>query len=333
MWRKRIAAIVVAACLAPGTFLRSDVPPPDFDAPLSARLLPVEADKTGPLAFVRAWHLTSTNDHFGGYSALLARADGTLLAGSDAGRLLAITQGDGKLIGAFEAFPGAANADKRDVDLEAMTQDGAGETLWAAYEVSNSIARHRGIADAGTRVAPPSMAGWMGNSGPEAMARLADGRFIVLAEQRSRFGGDSHEGLLFPSDPVDGAKPLVFRLATPDGMRPVDMTAMPDGRVLILLRSFSLFPPSFQVALALADPTDIAEGENWPIELLGRIERPLPPENYEGLALAQRGDGSCSVWLISDDNFSRFQRTLLLEFSWPECGKGVPQSAARPSSE
>ena len=331
--KKRILALLVAAGLAPGTFVRTAIPAPDFDSPLSARLLDVETQSAGPLTLVRAWHLQSPNDHFGGYSALLARGDGTLLAGSDAGRLLSMTLRSGKLDGEFEAFPGATGADKRDVDLEALTQDIAGAQLWAAYEVSNSIVRHRGLADEGTRVAPPAMSGWLGNSGPEAMVRLADGRFIVLAEQKSRFGGDSHEGLLFPTDPVEGAEPLVFRLATPDSMRPVDMAAMPDGRVLILLRSLSLFPPGFHAALAVADPQEIAEGANWPLEVVAQIDRPLPPENYEGLALREAADGGCSVWLISDDNFSRFQRTLLLQFAWPECAKGAPRDAARPSGD
>lgn len=327
--RRRLLAVLVALGLAPGTLVRTPEPPPDYAAPLLAERLDVEATRLGPFMLRRAWHLTSANSHFGGYSALLARPDGSLLAGSDAGRLLTIRRGKkGRLTGAFEAFPGAANSDKRDVDLEALTQDGEGN-IWAAYEVSNSIARHGGTSDRGIRVRPAEMANWWSNSGPEAMARLSDGRFVVLAEQRSRFGGDSHEGLLFPSDPVAGAEPVVFSVATPDKMRPVDMVEAPGGKVLILLRRFQLFPPQFYVALALGDPGKIAEGKNWPIELIARIEGDAPSENYEGIALSRAGDTGCTVWLISDDNFTAFQRTLLLELAWPECEKAREKPARR----
>jgi len=37
----------------------------------------------------------------------------------------------------------------------------------------------------------------------------------------------------------------------------------------------------------------------------------IPRENYEGLALRPRGDGRVDVWVMSDDNFSIIQRSLL----------------------
>lgn len=324
--------MLVALGLAPGTLVRTPLPPPDYTSPLRAERLEMDAERAGPFILRSAWHLTSDNNHFGGYSALLARPDGSLLAGSDAGRLLTLRRGkDGGLVGAFEAFSGAANSDKRDVDLEALAQDRDGH-IWAAYEGTNSIARHRETSDPGKRVRPQEMANWWSNSGPEAMARLSDGRFLVLAEQRSRFGGDSHEALLFPSDPVEGAEPLVFSVATPGKMRPVDMVEGPGDKVLILLRHFQLFPPQFHVALAIGDPDRIVEGKNWPIELVARIDGDIPSDNYEGIALSRGGGAGCTVWLISDDNFTALQRTLLLEFAWPGCEK-AREKPARPSED
>ena len=178
---------------------------------------------------------------------------------------------------------------------------------------------------------PAEMAGWWPNSGPEAMARLDDGRFVILAEQRSRFGGESHEGLLFEDDPVEGGEPIVFSAATPERMRPVDMTAMPDGRMLIVLRDFNwIVPPRWSVALAVADPAEIREGENWELEVIAKLAGPIPIDNYEGVAIELGKGGDCHVWLISDDNFSKLQRSLLLKLKWPRCGQ--MEDAKKPSA-
>jgi hypothetical protein len=38
-------------------------------------------------------------------------------------------------------------------------------------------------------------------------------------------------------------------------------------------------------------------------------------DNYEGIASLRAPDGSEMVWLLSDDNYSLLQRTLLVAFS------------------
>ena len=38
-------------------------------------------------------------------------------------------------------------------------------------------------------------------------------------------------------------------------------------------------------------------------------------DNMEGVAVHRNGDGATILTLISDDNFSFFQRTLLLQFA------------------
>jgi hypothetical protein len=39
-------------------------------------------------------------------------------------------------------------------------------------------------------------------------------------------------------------------------------------------------------------------------------------DNFEGVAAVERADGRIRFYIISDDNFSRLQRTLLLAFDW-----------------
>ena len=67
--------------------------------------------------------------------------------------------------------------------------------------------------------------------------------------------------------------------------------------------------------LIVADPAEIAAGEEWRWHKLADLKRPVPRDNFEGLAIVPDASG-VTLWLISDDNFARIQRTLLLELHW-----------------
>lgn len=51
---------------------------------------------------------------------------------------------------------------------------------------------------------------------------------------------------------------------------------------------------------------------------VGRLDmaRPLTVDNFEGVDFVPRPDGGYRVYILSDDNFSASQRTLLLAFDW-----------------
>jgi hypothetical protein len=46
------------------------------------------------------------------------------------------------------------------------------------------------------------------------------------------------------------------------------------------------------------------------------LARPATVDNFEGLAAVPRADGGFRFYLLSDDNASATQRTLLLAFDW-----------------
>ena len=46
------------------------------------------------------------------------------------------------------------------------------------------------------------------------------------------------------------------------------------------------------------------------------MSKPLTVDNFEGVDFVPRPGGAYRVYILSDDNFSASQRTLLLAFDW-----------------
>lgn len=321
--RKFALILVVLVGLAPGTWLWSPRPPADQRQILNMSALRVPNVHLGPLEPVGAWTLDSPNSVFGSYSALVALDDGTLLAASDKGSMMRFAPPGARPARVRIGYFGVDGSQpKRQLDIESLTRDPASGRLWLGFEGKNRIERHDADFRSVVTARPEAMRDWPGNQGAEAMVRLADGRFIVIAEGTHSWPDEEVPGLLFPSDPAAGAEPVAFRVVPPVGYQPVDMTQLPDGRVLILLRDVVWgLPPGFSGKLLLADPATIRAGEVWRTEPLADLEAPLPSDNYEGLAVVPDGSGGTILWLISDDNDSLAQRTILLKLRWPANAK------------
>ncbi|HSJ78825.1 MAG TPA: esterase-like activity of phytase family protein, partial [Erythrobacter sp.] len=192
-------------------------------------------------------------------------------------------------------------------DIESATRDPDSGDYWIGYEQVHAIQRNT-IASTPDGVRDlRALVDWPDNGGIEAMVRTADGRFIIVPET-------GNEGLIFARDPVAGGKPQTFRFRSPaKGYVATDMAQLPDGRLLVLMRNLvwpsrTAWPP-FSALLAIGDPP--ATGGVFAPEVTLRLDDVIPRENYEGLALRPRDDGRVDVWVMSDDNFSVIQRTLL----------------------
>ncbi len=310
---------VLAPALALTTWLKEALPPPVTTQALAAQGIMAQRPASWPdgLTIAGSWHLTSPHGGFGGYSALVALPGGRLIAYSDIGPALHFpdpSTGPGPI--RFEEVPQDPESEETGTDIEAATRDPVSGTAWLAFEGWNGIRAFRPGAEHPATAQPEAMRDWPENGGPEAMARLPDGRFIVLAERDGTFSRQPGEGLLFPGDPLAGAEPMRFALHGGGGFQPTDMAVLPDGRVLILLRTLDFGWPPFRGRLMLADPADIAPGRPWDWRLLAELDSPLPRENYEGLTIAPAEDGGATIWLIADDNRSPMQRTLLLKLHW-----------------
>lgn len=273
----------------------------------------------GRLHYLGGVRLTSPDLGFSGFSALSVVGDHFTLL-SDRGNLVRFRMGaDWRpfdiRFADVPAGPGAS-AYKGDRDAESLTRDPATGRFWVGFESQNMIFRFdpRFQRETG-RVRPPAMKRWPQNGGPESMVRLADGRFLLIAETARPRGGalDQREVLLFPHDPVEGS-PQPQRLAyqPPAGYDPSDAALLPDGRLLVLVRRFAL-PSLFTVKIELVDLRGARAGQVLRGTEIADFSPPFQHDNFEGLAVQREGD-SLVLWMISDDNEQWWQQTLLLKF-------------------
>ncbi len=303
--------ILLILAIAPVIWLREPAPPQDLSQSVVATPLPLpNGAGLGPFRLTGAWHLTSSNSSFVGFSTLTARA-GRITAFSDTGVRLDMPQpGRSGAVRIAPLMP-SRGALKAYRDVEAAAFDPIDGQFWLALEGRNLFMRT--AAGSGPKTIPgPELSGWPANSGAEAMARLADGRFLVLAET----GGPNHPARLLPHAPDGTDRALRFNFRPPSGYRPTDAAQLPDGRVLILLRELRWpVPPRFGTLLVLADPAAIRAGGEWTGQVLASLDGTGLEDNYEGLAIEAAKAGEATAWLISDDNGAVTQRTLLLRLA------------------
>lgn len=272
--------------------------------------------RLGALRYLGGWELASNDQRFGGLSAMIWRG-GRLIALSDAGTIfsIGIVAGlpAGRVLRDLPAGPGTG-ASKGDRDTESLTTDPETGRMWAGFEGFNQIWRYdAAFAAAEQHAAPRAMSKWPINGGPEAMVRLADGRFLIFSEEaRGPEGGTTV--LIFPGDPTaPGATPLIAGYRAPAGYRITDAAVLPDGRLLLLHRRFSLME-GLSAIVAVLDPAAIRPNHAVAPREIARLASPLTVDNMEAIALTQEA-GRTIVWIGSDDNFSPLQRTLLLKFA------------------
>jgi hypothetical protein len=277
----------------------------------------LDRHRLGGLAWLGTWRLTSNDPRFGGISALQVDK-GKVTAFSDAGWLIRFAlpaHGDVApgSVGPLPEGPGGGER-KSDRDIESFIFHG--DSAWIGFERRNAIWRYdRTRWRVTSAAAPPEMRRWPGNRGPEAMLRLADGRFIVFAE-----GKGSHptsEALLFEGDPAVAGTPVArMRYRKPRGYRTTDAALLPDGRALVLNRRFA-FLEGVSAKLSVVDLSRMGAGTELDGRELADFHRPVLVDNMEGLSITREGARTI-VWIASDDNYSPLQQTLLMKFALAE---------------
>jgi hypothetical protein len=194
-------------------------------------------------------------------------------------------------------------------DAEALAQLPDGTWL-VGFERWHRIRAFRRLDGAGSYVeAPAGLDAAPSNGGLETLAVLGDGRLLAIAEALPPAGSPAlRQGWV--GGPGRWA-PLAYRPAP--GFEPVDAAGLPDGGALVLERRFRWWE-GFAGRLVRVPASGIVPGAVLGGTEILRIDgRPVPAENFEGVAVVRHA-GRTLVGIVADDNHTRLQRSLLLLF-------------------
>lgn len=286
-----------------------------FSQPVALDSANPRRQRIGRLTYLGGWQLTSNARVFGGLSALDVNGN-RVTALSDIGAIIRFRFGRFGNVSDASLSPvprGCGPVTKKtDNDTESLAHDGTRTNWWIGMEWRNIICRTNNDFTQGRFVAPPEMADWPRKRGPEALARLNDGRFLTIAEEN--FDQSVHRAVLFDRDPTDpAARATRLSYRGMDGFSPTDIAQLPDGRILVLNRRFA-FTSLFSANLVLLDPSPMTAGSVLSGQVIAQFESPVIVDNFEGLTVDAE-NGRPIIWIVSDDNYMRWQRTLLLKFA------------------
>ena len=280
----------------------------------------------GALEFRGGIVLKSRFGEFGGLSAIRVQPDGsTFIAASDRGWWLRgrITYEGKRPIGiAIPEMAAMLGPDGRTLkargwyDTESIAQDGG--LLYVGIERVNRILRFDygkdGLLARGQPIdVPPRMRSLPNNKGLEALEfvprNLPFGGTLAGLAERSLDREGNNQGFL-----IGGPRPGLFTLKRSDDFDISDLALLPSGDMLVLERKFSwttgLFIRMRRVTYGDVRPTALVNG---PVLFEADLRQSI--DNMEGLSVHRGSDGETVLTMISDDNFSALQRTLLLQFT------------------
>ena len=315
--RPWMAAAAVVCAAAAGARLSSQAGAPvDAGGPIAIAAVPVVLNPDDP-AVTSAGRFT----YAGGFafaSTQTARLHGLsdlVITGAD--RLTAIgdegvvfearlqLDGHGRLTGLTDARlapltgpDGKPLVDKADADAEGVALLSNGDRL-VSFERRHRVWLYPASGGA-PRAVPSPEVGFPNNGGMEALAAdpsVGPDAYVVGGEE----SGDTWNCRV--SAPC--VKGPAIRKSPDFGL--VAITRLPDLRTAVMLRAWDPLRGS-RITLR------ILKGETVVDEL--SLARPMTVDNFEGLAAVPLSNGGLRFYILSDDNASPGQRTLLLAFDW-----------------
>ena len=307
--------------------------------PITIAASPIDFDRENPsrkefgkLIFRAGLNLYAKSAHFGGFSALAVDPSGTsLLAVTDAGSWLRATLDyDGRKLKGLEdaVFGPILGADGKPLrdgsqrDSEGMTiadGDTRKGTAYLSFERKHRIARYpfnteRFGPPAGPVALPGGTKALGANRGIEAITVIRAGRLkgtLVAFAEGLASGAGNLQGWL-----VGGPAPGSLTLKRIGGFDVTDAASLPDGGIVVLERRFR-FSEGVKMRIRRIAAGELKKGAVIAGEVLLEANDSFNIDNMEGIAAHRAASGETVLTLMSDDNFSPLQRTLIMQFALP----------------
>lgn len=285
-----------------------------------------ERRRFGALTYRSGFELHSPHRDFGGWSGLWRSRDGSeLVAVSDAGSWMTarVTLTQGVLSGLSDvrmapilSATGRPLGSTRAYDVEGLTiVDGVAYVcIERVQEVHRfNFAREGVMARGRAMPMPPEVKRLPRNQGLEAIAMAPRGSAmagaLIVISERSDGQGETTSGWI-----VGGPRPGMFSVRRRNNFDITDLAVLPDGDMLLLERRFSflggLAMRIRRLPMAALTPGAVLDGP-----ILIEADLGYEIDNMEAMAVHVSPQGETIITLMSDNNFSGFQRNVLLEFA------------------
>jgi len=164
------------------------------------------------------------------------------------------------------------------------------------------------------------------NSGLEAITLMRvgplKGTLIAFAESLTDANGNLQGWL------IGGPRPGSIAVKRLEGFDITDSTELPDGDLLILERRFR-YNEGVKMRVRRVAASEIKPGAVIEGEVLLEATDALNIDNMEAIGVCRRS-GETIITIMSDDNFSPLQRTLIMQFALPV---GEPIAAGAPANQ
>lgn len=328
-----LLGLVVAAL--PGAAWTQRAPEPPVAIEVSAQRLAGfdHADPSrrqfGLLEFRGGLVLSSRFKQFGGLSAIRVQPDGAnFIALTDKGWWLTgrIVYEDTRPVGIADAQmapmlgpDGFALASRGWYDTESVAQNGG--ALYVGIERVNRIVRFDfgkdGLRARGQPInVPLAVRSLPNNRGLEALVfvprGLPLGGTLIAISERGLNREGNHLAFL-----IGGPRPGLFAVRRSADFDVSDAALLASGDVLVLERKFSWAAGLF-IRIRRIKLTDVRPGALVDGSVLFEADLGYAIDNLEGLSIHRGTNGETVLTMVSDDNFSALQHTLLLQFTLVE---------------
>jgi hypothetical protein len=279
----------------------------------------------GSLEFMGGLDLRADDDHFGGFSGLAMYPDGQrFLALSDhgvwlQGRLTLAGDRPSSISDAVMApmldADGLPLADTRAHDTEALALvDGL---AYVGIERVHAVMRfpvgRDGLIARGQVIPVPAAAKTLSpNQGLEAIGILPAGPLagsLIAIAERSGKGDTAPTKGFFVQPQREG-----FQVARSNDYSITDLAFLPDGGDMLLLERRFSWMSGVSMRIRRIDLRSIRPGALLDGPVLIEAGMHFRIDNMEGLSVHRAAGGDTVLTLISDDNFSPLQRTIMLRF-------------------